>query len=108
MDGADRDVGAEVILQLKSTFSWSLSTLAALLRQQLFFYRDLLGVAGRSNQATAGRWYRGARRCATAVDSRTSMAIRIPETMSIKITKWMPITISGRDADHRSRPASEW
>ena len=28
-------------LQLKSTFSWSLSTLSALLRQQLFFYRDL-------------------------------------------------------------------
>jgi len=28
-------------LQLKSRFSWSLSTLAALLRQQLFFYRDL-------------------------------------------------------------------
>jgi hypothetical protein len=28
-------------LQLKSTFSWSLSTPAALLRQQLFFYRDL-------------------------------------------------------------------
>src|SRR5437016_926124 len=28
-------------LQLKSLFSWSLSTLAALLRQQLFFYRDL-------------------------------------------------------------------
>lgn len=28
-------------LQLKSTFSRSLSTLAALLRQQLFFYRDL-------------------------------------------------------------------
>ena len=28
-------------LQLKSTFCWSLSTLAALLRQQLFFYRDL-------------------------------------------------------------------
>jgi len=28
-------------LRLKSTFSWSLSTLAALLRQQLFFYRDL-------------------------------------------------------------------
>src|SRR5579863_1584947 len=28
-------------LHLKSTFSWSLSTLAALLRQQLFFYRDL-------------------------------------------------------------------
>lgn len=28
-------------LQLKSNFSWSLSTLAALLRQQLFFYRDL-------------------------------------------------------------------
>jgi hypothetical protein len=28
-------------LQLKSTFAWSLSTLAALLRQQLFFYRDL-------------------------------------------------------------------
>ena len=28
-------------LQLKSTFSWSLSNLAALLRQQLFFYRDL-------------------------------------------------------------------
>jgi hypothetical protein len=26
---------------LKSKFSWSLSTLAALLRQQLFFYRDL-------------------------------------------------------------------
>ena len=30
-------------LQLNSTFSWSLSTLAALLRQQLFFYRDLWG-----------------------------------------------------------------
>jgi hypothetical protein len=28
-------------LQMKSSFSWSLSTLAALLRQQLFFYRDL-------------------------------------------------------------------
>ena len=28
-------------LQLKSSFSWSLSTLAALPRQQLFFYRDL-------------------------------------------------------------------
>jgi hypothetical protein len=28
-------------LQLKSTFSWSLLNLAALLRQQLFFYRDL-------------------------------------------------------------------
>jgi IS4 transposase len=28
-------------LQLKSKFAWSLSTLAALLRQQLFFYRDL-------------------------------------------------------------------
>ena len=28
-------------LQLKSKFTWSLSTLAALLRQQLFFYRDL-------------------------------------------------------------------
>src|SRR5258708_6266595 len=28
-------------LQLKSTFSWSLSTLAVLLGQQLFFYRDL-------------------------------------------------------------------
>ena len=28
-------------LQLKSKFSWSLSNLAALLRQQLFFYRDL-------------------------------------------------------------------
>jgi hypothetical protein len=28
-------------LQLKSEFSWSLSTLAGLLRQQLFFYRDL-------------------------------------------------------------------
>ena len=28
-------------LQLKSQFSWSLSNLAALLRQQLFFYRDL-------------------------------------------------------------------
>ncbi len=28
-------------LQIKSKFSWSLSTLAALLRQQLFFYRDL-------------------------------------------------------------------
>jgi hypothetical protein len=28
-------------LQLKSTFTWSLSNLAALLRQQLFFYRDL-------------------------------------------------------------------
>jgi hypothetical protein len=28
-------------LQLKATFHWSLPTLAALLRQQLFFYRDL-------------------------------------------------------------------
>lgn len=28
-------------LQLKSKFSWSLSTLAAVLRQQLFFYHDL-------------------------------------------------------------------
>lgn len=28
-------------LQLKSKFSWSLSMLAALLPQQLFFYRDL-------------------------------------------------------------------
>jgi hypothetical protein len=28
-------------LQLKSTFSWSLSNLAARLRQQLFFFRDL-------------------------------------------------------------------
>ena len=28
-------------LQLKSKFAWSLSTLVALLRQQLFFYRDL-------------------------------------------------------------------
>jgi hypothetical protein len=28
-------------LQLKSKFAWSLSTLAALLRQPLFFYRDL-------------------------------------------------------------------
>src|SRR5205809_2253749 len=28
-------------LQMKSTFSWSLSNLVALLRQQLFFYRDL-------------------------------------------------------------------
>jgi len=28
-------------LQMKSQFSWSLSNLAALLRQQLFFYRDL-------------------------------------------------------------------
>jgi hypothetical protein len=28
-------------LQLRSRFSWSLSNLAALLRQQLFVYRDL-------------------------------------------------------------------
>ena len=28
-------------LQMKASFSWSLSTLAALLHQQLFFYRDL-------------------------------------------------------------------
>jgi len=28
-------------LQMKASFNWSLSTLAALLRQQLFFYRDL-------------------------------------------------------------------
>ena len=28
-------------LQMKSTFGWSLSNLAALLRQQLFIYRDL-------------------------------------------------------------------
>jgi len=30
-------------LQLKSTFGWSLSNLVALLRQQLFVYRDLFG-----------------------------------------------------------------
>ena len=30
-------------LQLRSTFGWSLSNLVALLRQQLFVYRDLLG-----------------------------------------------------------------
>ena len=29
-------------LQLKSTFGWSLSNLVALLRQQLFVYRDLM------------------------------------------------------------------
>ena len=29
-------------LQLRSTFNWSLSNLVALLRQQLFVYRDLL------------------------------------------------------------------
>jgi hypothetical protein len=28
-------------LQMKSTFQWSLSNLVALLRQQLFVYRDL-------------------------------------------------------------------
>ena len=28
-------------LQLKATFGWSLSNLVALLRQQLFVYRDL-------------------------------------------------------------------
>jgi hypothetical protein len=28
-------------LQMKSTFGWSLSNLAALLRQQLFIFRDL-------------------------------------------------------------------
>lgn len=28
-------------LQLKSSFGWSLSNLVALLRQQLFVYRDL-------------------------------------------------------------------
>lgn len=28
-------------LQMKSTFNWSLSNLVALLRQQLFVYRDL-------------------------------------------------------------------
>jgi hypothetical protein len=30
-----------VYLQLRSRFAWSLSNLAALLRQQLFVYRDL-------------------------------------------------------------------
>ncbi len=30
-------------LQLMSTFAWSLSNLAALLRHQLFVYRDLFG-----------------------------------------------------------------
>jgi hypothetical protein len=29
-------------LQLRSTFAWSLSNLVALLRQQLFVYRDLM------------------------------------------------------------------
>jgi IS4 transposase len=30
-------------LQLRSRFAWSLSNLVALLRQQLFVYRDLMG-----------------------------------------------------------------
>ena len=30
-------------LKLKSTFNWSLSNLVALIRQQLFVYRDLMG-----------------------------------------------------------------
>jgi hypothetical protein len=45
-------------LQLKSAFSWSLSTLAALLCQQLFFYRDLWAFAGQSSSGptcTGGR-----------------------------------------------------
>jgi hypothetical protein len=29
-------------LQMRSTFGWSLSNLVALLRQQLFVYRDLM------------------------------------------------------------------
>jgi hypothetical protein len=33
--------GKRGVLQLKSTFGWSLSNLVALLRQQLFVYRDL-------------------------------------------------------------------
>jgi hypothetical protein len=33
-------------LQLKAKFKWSLSNLMALLRQQLFVYRDLVRVAG--------------------------------------------------------------
>jgi len=40
VDGADRDAGTEY-LQLKSTFSWSLSTLAALCGNNCSFYRDL-------------------------------------------------------------------
>ena len=84
-------------LQLKSTFSWSLSTLAALLRQQLFFYRDL-EVAGRSFSGPGRPW---PCRCTTMRNScgfRT-MAIRIPETMSIKIAEGdapPPITIPTR------------
>jgi hypothetical protein len=42
MDRFDRHVGLR-FLQLMSTFGWSLSNLAALLRHQLFAYRDLYG-----------------------------------------------------------------
>ena len=42
-------------LQLRSTFNWSLSNLVALLRQQLFVYRDLFsGSIIRSTTAAAG------------------------------------------------------
>jgi len=51
-------------LQLKSKFSWSLSTLAALLRQQLLLSRSV-GMVGRSFSGSAGSC-RSARRCATA------------------------------------------
>jgi IS4 transposase len=38
-------------LQLKSTFAWSLSNLVALLRQQLFVYRDLINWLNNPYQA---------------------------------------------------------
>jgi hypothetical protein len=42
-------------LQMKSSFGWSLSNLAALLRQQLFIFRGLMGVAQQSDGAAASR-----------------------------------------------------
>jgi hypothetical protein len=41
-------------LQLKSTFGWSLSNLVALLRQQLFVYRDLWSWINEPFQAPPG------------------------------------------------------
>ena len=41
-------------LQLRAKFSWSLSNLAALPRQQLFVQRDMVDVAGRTVPTAAG------------------------------------------------------
>ena len=41
-------------LQLRASYGWSLSNLVALLRHQLFAYRDLIVLARRSLPGAAG------------------------------------------------------